>query len=234
MQKKMLCLWLALSLGSCVVSREKYATSLREAELAKGRLTDQKRSAQKEREQLTTQLTQLRQEKTEAETRAKLAEQSASQAGPEIAALSSRIETMESIVALWQAVVYGSIPAADSRLTSSLLIPLLDPVTQKPAFVTAKTGVSLSAEGSALVKKLAEQLPKNNQTILVLGFASDTADDLKMSSEYSLLVARALLAAGIKSERLRVSFFGAMQGPCNDKDKCAQSQVRVVLLAEGL
>jgi outer membrane protein OmpA-like peptidoglycan-associated protein len=233
MSKKIIYLWLALFFCSCVVSREKYAASLRDAELAKGRLTDQKRSAQREQERLAAQLTQLRQEKMAAEARATLAEQSVSQNAPKIATLSAQLNALESIVTLWRALVYGSI-LADAPLASSLFIPLLDPITQKPAFIATKAGMTLSAEGSALVKKIAEQLPKNTQTILVLGFAHDTTDDLKMSSEYSLLVAKALLAAGIEGDRLRVSFFGATRGSCNDKEKCTQSQVRVVVIKEGL
>jgi outer membrane protein OmpA-like peptidoglycan-associated protein len=152
----------------------------------------------------------------------------------ELKLLRSRVDVLELSLNLWRSLVYGPPPTTSVNFASSSPIPLRDPLTDKLNFITSKAGTSLSAEGLALVNKIAEQLPKSDQKILVLGFAHDTADDLKMSSEYSLLVTRALLAAGIESERLRVSFFGATQGACNDKEKCAQSQVWVVVLAEGL
>ena len=234
MPKKILSLWLAILCCSCLISREKYAASLRDAELAKGRLTDQRRSAQREKEQLNAQLAQTLQEKSEAEARAASAAQRAATQDAALAALNAQLLVLGASADLWRALVLGQLRAEDSALASSSWIPLLDPLTQRPNFVTSKTGLSLSAEGDALLKKIAAQLPPNNQKILVLADLHGTADDLKLSSEYSLVVTRALLAAGVEAQRVRVGFLGATQGPCEDKGKCAASQVRLVLLAEGL
>jgi outer membrane protein OmpA-like peptidoglycan-associated protein len=241
MSKKILYLWLVL-FCSCVVSREKYAASLREAELAKGRLTDAKRNAQKEKEQLKAQLDKAIKEKEELLKQSQDCKKSkddfeaaTTKMGEVTSLFATKITELEKSVNLWSGLVYGYLPPSNdiADFATSTVLPVIDPDTKKPNLIVSKTGVSLSAEGSAQIKKIAEELKKSEQKILILGFADGTSDDLKTSSDFALVVTKALIAAGIDSNRLRVSFFGATQGPCNDKGKCQISRVQIALLTKG-
>jgi outer membrane protein OmpA-like peptidoglycan-associated protein len=233
-------------LSSCI-SREKYAASLREAELAKGRLADQQRLSSQQASKDKQEIERLQQEQRAAEQKYKDAEASLTQSKDESAQRGIRIESLEEILQLWRSLPTGQFPSTGldpgATFASAATLLSVDPSTKKQQIITSKTGITLSPEAIAQIKLWAAPIQKTNHALWLLGFADGTADNIKVSGEYALAVARAFIAQGIAAPRITISAMGSSGPLCQDlplgenPDVAAciakKNRVQIILLSEG-
>jgi outer membrane protein OmpA-like peptidoglycan-associated protein len=247
MRKQTLFFYACLLLSSCVVSREKYAAALRDAELAQGRLSDQKKFSERQLTQLKQENERLQQEKKLAEQKTKSAEDALQQSKSESAARGIRIESLESLLLLWRSIPEGQFPSTaldpSAKFASAVTLTSIDADTKKQNFISSKAGLVLSPEALAQIKQWSSSLQNPKQTLWLLGFADGTADNTKASGEYALLVARAFMAHGVAASRIKISALGFSGPLCQDQPLpltedtktciAKNNRVQIILLAEG-